>query len=158
MSPFRSVSLTGRFRCLFLAGAASAVVPLCGCHSADERAIRQVLTDQTAAWNRGDIDGFMAGYWPSDELEFRTPDGVTKGWQATRERYLKRYDTREKMGTLTFTDLHVTSRSRDRAEVTGRYQLTGDGGTIGSGRFELDVRRFDGEWLIVRDYTVSDPP
>lgn len=128
-----------------------------GCHhAADQSAIRQVLAEQTAAWNRGDIDGFMQGYWPSDELEFRTPEGVTKGWQATRERYLKKYDTREKMGTLTFRDLRITQRSAGRADVTGRYELSGPNGMIGCGRFELDVRRIDGQWLIVRDYTVPD--
>jgi hypothetical protein len=36
----------------------------------DQQAIRKVLDDQTAAWNRGDIPTFMTGYWNSDKTEF----------------------------------------------------------------------------------------
>ena len=49
-------------------------------------AIRQVMDDQTAAWNRGDIEGFMQGYWNSPELKFVSGDNVTKGWQPTLDR------------------------------------------------------------------------
>jgi hypothetical protein len=36
--------------------------------SSDETAIRTVLSTQQAAWNKGDINGFMQGYWKSDSL------------------------------------------------------------------------------------------
>ncbi|MEO7658591.1 MAG: DUF4440 domain-containing protein, partial [Pyrinomonadaceae bacterium] len=34
------------------------------------RDIQRVMTDQSAAWNDGDIDGFMTGYWNSEKLLF----------------------------------------------------------------------------------------
>src|SRR5687768_235355 len=67
--------------------------------------IRAVMDAQTAAWNRGDIDGFMRGYWNSVDLVFASGANVTRGWQPTLERYKKNYDSREKMGVLTFADL-----------------------------------------------------
>src|SRR6476469_2926518 len=75
--------------------------------------IRKVIDEQVLAWNRGDIDGFMAGYWQSDKLLFVSGDNVTRGWQPTLERYKKSYDTRAKMGTLTFSDLEITELSKD---------------------------------------------
>ena len=56
----------------------------------EEQAIRRVLTDQAAAWNRGDLDGFMAGYWRDPELTFFSEGTVTRGWDATLERYRKK--------------------------------------------------------------------
>src|SRR6476660_5002464 len=88
-------------------------------NSEAEKAIKQVMLDQAAAWNRGDIDGFMRGYWNSDKLIFVSGTNVTRGWQPTLERYKKSYDTRAKMGTLTFSALEVTVLSRDAAVVLG---------------------------------------
>src|SRR5271167_3526110 len=68
--------------------------------SSDETQIRATLEDQTAAWNRGDIDGLMAGYWKSDETEFVSAEGVSRGWQALLERYKHSYPDRKAMGTL----------------------------------------------------------
>ena len=33
-----------------------------------------VLDAQVSAWNAGDLDGFMAGYWNSEELKFLSGD------------------------------------------------------------------------------------
>src|SRR4051812_7441171 len=81
--------------------------------SETENAITKVMLDQTAAWNRGDIDGFMRGYWNSDKLVFVSGDNVTRGWQPTLDRYKKSYDTRATMGTLTFSELEITELSKD---------------------------------------------
>src|SRR5256885_11543154 len=70
--------------------------------------IRKVMDDQSAAWNRGDIDGFMAGYWKSEKLTFISGADVTRGWQPTLDRYKKSYDSRAKMGVLKFSDLEFT--------------------------------------------------
>ena len=34
--------------------------------TADEIAIKQLLTKQTHAWNTGSIESYMHGYWQSD--------------------------------------------------------------------------------------------
>src|SRR2546421_10972741 len=91
--------------------------------SNDESAIRAVLEGQAAAWNRGDIEGYMNGYDRSPDTEFVGGDSITRGWQEVLDRYKKRYDTREKMGTLTFSDLEITMLSRDAALVLGRWRL-----------------------------------
>jgi hypothetical protein len=68
--------------------------------SKDESAIRKILADQTAAWNRGDIDGFMKGYWESDSLMFIGKSGVTYGWSNTLKNYKKNYPDTAAMGKL----------------------------------------------------------
>lgn len=71
--------------------------------SKDGTEIRTVMSAQVAAWNRGDIDGFMNGYAQSGATEFISGDKLTRGWQTVRDRYKKNYGSREKMGTLTFS-------------------------------------------------------
>src|SRR5438309_1473952 len=73
--------------------------------------ITALLTAQTAAWNRGDIDGFMQAYLESDLLRFASGASVTRGWRATRDGYKQRYPDRATMGTLEFSELEITELS-----------------------------------------------
>jgi len=114
--------------------------------------ITKVMTDQAEAWNRGDVDGFMRGYWNSDKLVFVSGTNVTRGWQPTLERYKKSYDTRAKMGTLTFSDLEITMLSKDAAVVLGSWSLARDGDNP-HGKFTLTFRRFKEGWRIIIDHT-----
>src|SRR5215204_3949628 len=82
-------------------------------------AIRKVMDDQTAAWNRGDIEAFMQGYWNSPQMTFVSGDNVARGWQAAFDRYKKNYDSRAKMGVLTFSDLEINIISKDAAIALG---------------------------------------
>lgn len=118
----------------------------------DEAAIRKVMVDQAAAWNRGDIDGFMAGYWKSEKLTFLSGTDVTRGWQPTLDRYKKGYDSRAKMGTLTFSDLEVTMLAKDAAVVLGSWSLARDKDNP-HGKFTLIFRKFKDGWRIVMDHT-----
>lgn len=121
--------------------------------AADEAAVRKVLDDQAAAWNRGDLDGFMAGYWNDDGLAFTSNGTETAGWTATKERYVKRYKSEGKeMGQLTFSELKVEGLSPTAAVVRGRFTLVVGKGTP-SGRFTLVVRKFPEGWKIVHDHT-----
>ncbi|HWT03311.1 MAG TPA: nuclear transport factor 2 family protein [Pyrinomonadaceae bacterium] len=119
-----------------------------------EAAIRGVLDAQAAAWNRGDIEGYMDGYARSDGIIFVSGDSVTRGWQATLDRYKKGYDTREKMGTLEFSDLEIKVMSKDTAVAHGRWQLT-RAADKPHGRFTLILRRAGKNWRIVHDHTSS---
>lgn len=116
--------------------------------------IRAVLDAQVAAWNRGDLEAYMAGYWHSPELEFYSGSTITRGWQQTLDRYRKRYqsDGRE-MGTLTFTELHIEPLDGKTAFVTGRWQLAMKKGESPNGLFTLLLRRFDNGWKIVHDHS-----
>ena len=117
-----------------------------------EREIVAVMDAQTAAWNRGDIDGFMIGYWNSDDLVFASGDNVTQGWRPTLDRYKKNYDTRDKMGTLRFSDLRVNVLSKDAAVVLGSWSLARAKDNP-KGKFTLIFRKFKDGWRIVHDHT-----
>ncbi len=114
--------------------------------------IRKVMDEQTAAWNRGDIEGFMQGYWKSENLVFVSGDNVTKGWQPTLDRYKKNYDSREKMGTLTFSGLTINVLNKEWATVLGSWSLTREKDRP-HGKFTLIFRKFKDGWCIVHDHT-----
>lgn len=114
--------------------------------------VRKVMDEQVAAWNTGDIDGFMKGYWNSPQMTFVSGDNVTKGWQPTLERYKKSYDSRAKMGVLSFTDLEITVTSKDSAVVLGRFTLVRENDNP-TGLFTLNFRKFKDGWKIIIDHT-----
>lgn len=116
--------------------------------------IRAVLDDQSGAWNRGDIDGFMAGYWRSPETVFISGDTLTRGWQTVRDRYKKNYDSREKMGTLTYSDLEFSPIGNGAVVVNGRWHLQ-RAKDEPHGRFTLIFRKTSQGWRIVHDHTSS---
>ena len=114
--------------------------------------IEQVLADQAAAWNRGDIDAFMAGYARIPNLRFASGGTVTYGWQETLDRYKQHYPDRAAMGALTFSDLDVTVLAPDAALVFGRWRLkTGKGEP--NGLFTLLFRKTEAGWRVVADHT-----
>lgn len=119
-------------------------------------AVRRVLDDQVAAWNKGDLKGFMAGYWNSPDLSFYSGSDVQKGWEATLERYKKRYQSEGKeMGQLVFKDLDIELLGPKTALVRGRWQLTmSDKKTLG-GLFTLLLKEMPEGWRIVHDHTSS---
>ena len=45
-----------------------------------EAPVRAVLSRQVEAWNRGDLEAFMAGYWNSPDLVFQSGATLTRGW------------------------------------------------------------------------------
>ncbi|MGB7070519.1 MAG: nuclear transport factor 2 family protein [Pyrinomonadaceae bacterium] len=117
-----------------------------------ESDIRKVMDDQATAWNRGDIGGFMQGYWNSEKLVFASGDSVTRGWQPTLDRYKRRYDSRAKMGILTFSDLEINVLSKNAAVVLGSWKLQREKDTP-CGKFTLIFRKFKQGWRIVHDHT-----
>jgi ketosteroid isomerase-like protein len=114
--------------------------------------ITSVMNVQAADWNRGDVDAFMLGYWNSSELVFVSGDNVTRGWQPTLDRYKKNYNSREKMGSLKFSDLQIDVLSKNAAVVLGSWSLTRTGDNP-KGKFTLIFRKFSDGWKIVHDHT-----
>ena len=119
--------------------------------------IESVLHAQQEAWNRGDVDAFMNGYWRSDKTVFVSGDEVTRGWQKVLTRYQKKYSDRAKMGTLTFSELEITPLSNDSAVALGSWSLK-RAQDQPHGRFTLIFRRFPEGWRIVHDHTSSAAP
>jgi ketosteroid isomerase-like protein len=109
---------------------------------------------QAAAWNRGDLEGYMDGYERAETTTFVSGDTVTRGWRTVLERYKARYDTRSKMGTLAFSELEFKPLSEFYIMATGRWQLTREADTP-HGRFTLIFRRTAAGWRIVHDHTSS---
>jgi len=120
----------------------------------ESAAIRAVLEAQAAAWNRGDVEAYMDGYDRSPNTEFVGGDSITRGWQEVLDRYKKKYDTREKMGTLTFSDLEINILSGDAALVLGRWRLK-RASDEPHGTFTLLFRKTKAGWRIVHDHSSS---
>ncbi|HZE63748.1 MAG TPA: nuclear transport factor 2 family protein [Pyrinomonadaceae bacterium] len=118
----------------------------------DAKAIQAVLDAQCAAWNRGDIEGFMDGYERSEKTVFVGGDNVTRGWQTVLDRYKRNYDSREKMGTLTFSDLEITPIGNDAALVLMRWHLQ-RAKDEPHGRSTLIMRRTKQGWKIAHDHS-----
>lgn len=120
--------------------------------SGDEKAIRTLLATQSAAWNRGDIDSFMKGYWENDSLMFIGSSGITYGWTNTLNNYKKGYPDTATMGKLTFTLLHMKKLSGEYYQVIGKWFLKRSVGDVG-GHFTLLFRKIKGQWVIVSDHS-----
>src|SRR2546422_5574297 len=119
-----------------------------------ETAIRTVLDAQAAAWNRGDIEGYMDGYDRSPDTVFVSGDHINRGWQTVLDRYKKNYDSREKMGFLTFSDIEINILGKEAAVVLGRWHLK-RANDEPHGMFTLLFRKTKSGWKIVHDHTSS---
>jgi ketosteroid isomerase-like protein len=124
-------------------------------NTATDKAVRAVLDAQAQAWNKGDLEAFMQGYWHSPKLSFSSGGDVTRGWDATLERYKKRYRSEgAEMGKLTFSELEIEPLGTDAALVRGHWQLIRSKDKPG-GVFTLIFRKLPEGWRIVHDHTSS---
>jgi beta-aspartyl-peptidase (threonine type) len=120
----------------------------------DEEQITKVLTDQVAAWNAGNIETYMEGYWKSDSTVFNSGGSLTKGWNEVLTRYKKTYGTKEKMGRLEFGELKIRMLSSGAAVAMGMWKLH-RAQDEPWGRFTLIVERKPEGWKITHDHTSS---
>ncbi len=120
-------------------------------------AIRAVLDSQSTAWNNGDIDGYMRGYWQSDSLLFTSGGNMERGWRAARDKYKQSYSTRAKMGVLTFSGIEIHLLSGESAWIFGHWMLKRQNDRP-HGVFTLVMRRFPDGWKIVHDHTSAEIP
>ncbi|HLZ11260.1 MAG TPA: nuclear transport factor 2 family protein [Candidatus Acidoferrum sp.] len=121
-----------------------------------EAAVRTVLEAQETAWNQGNVDAFLLGYWKSEKLTFSGSQGIIRGFAAVEERYRKGYPDRQAMGKLAFTGLEVRFLNPDAALVLGEWHLTREKGDIG-GVFSLVFQKLPEGWRIVHDHTSVIP-
>jgi len=118
----------------------------------EEAAIRKVLNSQTEAWNRGDIEGFMKGYWENDSLMFIGKSGITYGWINTLNNYKKGYPDTASMGKLIFNLISVKRLSKKYYHVVGKWFLKRSVGDIG-GHYNLLFQKINGRWVIIADHS-----
>jgi ketosteroid isomerase-like protein len=120
-------------------------------------AIRKVIEGQQAAWNRQDLEGFMAGYWNSPELTFFSGAREAKGWEAALDRYKKTYQSAgHEMGKLEFSDLRIEMLGPEAAFARGEFRLTMSDGKTPHGLFTLVFRKFPEGWKIVHDHSAGE--
>jgi hypothetical protein len=132
-------------------------LPAAGCtpkhaHEPVREIISQRMTDQQAAWNDGDLEGFMAAYWQSDSLTFIGKNGLKTGWQATLEGYQRGYPDRAAMGQLQFTNLSIDSLDRATYTVIGKWELFRAADTL-RGHYSLIWQKRNGQWVIISDHS-----
>ena len=118
----------------------------------DETAINKMLTAQVQEWNKGNIFGYMKGYWDNDSLVFIGKNGPTYGYKPTLERYLKSYPDVAHMGQLTSTIVSMKKLSDDYYFAIGKWALKRDVGDVG-GSYTLLIRKLHGAWVIVCDHS-----
>ena len=132
--------------CLLIAGMYSSG------QSSDEAAVRNILATQSAAWNRGDLETFMIGYWENDSLMFIGKSGITYGYKNTLANYKKGYPDTTAMGKLSFEIVQVKRLSPSYFYVVGKWMLTRTVGDL-SGHYDLLLRKIRGRWVIVADHS-----
>ena len=118
-------------------------------------AIKKVLTTQQKCWNEGDIKGFMEGYWNSEKLIFTSAEYMPSyGWKNTFDRYKSSYPTKESMGVLKFEILNLKLNTKNTAVLKGKWELVREKDHP-NGVFWLDLQKFENNWLIIKDSTIS---
>ena len=120
--------------------------------SSDEKAILQLLDDQTKYWNQGNIEAFTKGYWNNDSLMFIGQSGVTYGYRNMLANYKKNYSDTVKMGKLTFDIIKVQQVSAEYYFVVGKWFLKRSVGDL-KGHYTLLFRKINNEWVIVADHS-----
>ena len=113
-------------------------------------AILKVMNNQEIAWNNGDLEGFMQGYWKSDSLKFYGSSGLTKGWQNTLDNYKRGYPTKAETGTLNFVINDISRIENNNFWVMGEYHLKREAGNA-DGVFIIIFKMINGQWKIVAD-------
>ncbi len=120
--------------------------------SKDEAAIRQMMNDQVIAWNSGDLDKFMIGYWEDDSLIFIGSNGPTYGYEKTLNNYKKGYPDTAYMGKFTSTIISMKKLSKEYYYVVGKWHLERSIGNA-AGHYSLLIRKIKGKWVIVADHS-----
>ena len=119
-----------------------------------EASIRQLLHQQAADWNRGDVEAFMKAYENSPDTTF-VGQTVQYGYATILERYKKLYATPAAMGNLTFSHLAIRVLDSSYATATGNFHLerTPAGGGNADGIFSLLLRKDATGWKIILDHS-----
>jgi ketosteroid isomerase-like protein len=118
----------------------------------DEQAIRDILANQTKAWNKGDLNAFMVGYWENDSLVYIGKNGPTYGYATTLNNYKKNYPDTSHMGKLEFQLISVKPLNTNHYFVIGKWHLNRTVGDA-SGYFTLLFRKINGEWKAIADHS-----
>ncbi|MDQ3190711.1 MAG: nuclear transport factor 2 family protein [Bacteroidota bacterium] len=124
----------------------------CLAQNNDQKQIDELLDSQKKAWNEGNINEYMDGYWKSDSLRFIGKNGITYGWEATLERYEKSYPDKSAMGKLNFDILSKEPLGKEHYLITGKWTIT-ESTSDASGYFSLVMKKINKKWCIIYDHS-----
>jgi uncharacterized protein (TIGR02246 family) len=116
-----------------------------------ETTIRSVFEAGCAAWNRGDLEGYLASYWDSDRTLWISNGSLKRGSKAIAEAYRARFSTPSQMGKLTLLELDIDVLTPEDAFAFGRWMLAIDNESS-TGFFTVQLRKIEGAWLFVSDH------
>ncbi len=114
--------------------------------------INQIMQAQQDAWNSGDLESYMQGYWQNDSVAFVGRSGLTYGWEKVLNNYKKGYPDRAAMGTLQFNNLDQRVLGPDHVWVVGKWTLFRQADTLG-GHYTLVWQKVNGKWVIISDHS-----
>ena len=121
---------------------------------AEERAIRQVIGDMEASWNRGDFRGYMQGF-KNPDVVFVSRGRFQRDWQGTLDHYVRDYGgSPERRGRLHFWDIRVEMLAPDAAQLISRYRLDRPQDPQDGINTRL-MRKVDGRWVIALNHVSS---
>ncbi len=118
----------------------------------ESHTILDIMQKQETAWNEGNLEGFMDGYWESESLTFVGKSGLSYGWQKVLDNYKKGYPDRDAMGRLKFDILKTDRTGADSYFVIGKWTLFRTVDTL-AGHYTLLWKKVDGKWVIVTDHS-----
>ena len=117
-------------------------------------AIRNVFEAGCAAWNRGDLDGYLASYWDSDKTLWVSGGSLQRGRKAIVEAYRARFATPQEMGQITLAGLEIEVLTDTDAIAFGRWMLALEARSS-HGFFTVQLKKIEGSWLFVSDHASS---
>lgn len=143
-----------------------ALAPLAACTTpqatsatttSDETQIRAVIARMEAAWNRGDFEGYMAGF-ENPGVVFVSGGRIQDGWQGTLDHYVRDYGgSAERRGSLHFYDIEIEMLAPDAAMLVSHYRLERPERTQEGINTRL-MRKIDGRWVIALNHVSSYDP
>lgn len=119
---------------------------------AEKGKITSVLFAQRDAWNKGNLEAYMEGYWKSDSLKFIGKSGIAYGWQKTLDNYRRGYPDKAAMGLLEFTVVQLDLLSENSAFMIGKWKLTREKDTP-QGYFTLLWKKINNKWVVAADHS-----
>jgi ketosteroid isomerase-like protein len=138
----------------FLASCRPAAAPA---PDADPRALEAQFARSAEAWNRGDLDSFIADYAADSLTTFVSGGHVQRGFAWIRDHYAPAFALGAARDSLRFEEFAARPLGQGRALVTARFVLTRAGRVSSSGPFTLVMEYRPEGWKILHDHTSSDP-
>ena len=116
--------------------------------------VRDAFEQWSTAWNKGDLEGYLASYHDAEDIRWVRDTRVVRGKTAIAEMYRSSFSAPEQMGHLTLTHMEVTPAGECDAVVFATIEYTVND-QLSTAAFTAHLRKINGEWLILSDHTAG---